>query len=80
MKALRFAVLLAVAAVAIPSVAQAGEPNPAQAEALERLQAVSSTPVSADFAEGAPRFVSANGAGRRHLADRSRARVPRRVP
>ena len=59
MKALRFAVLLAVAAVAIPGVAQAGEATPAQAEALERLQAVSSTPVSAEFEEGAPRFVSA---------------------
>ena len=60
MKALRFAVLLAVAAVAIPGVARAGDATtPAQAEALERLQAASSTPVSAEFADGAPRFVSA---------------------
>ena len=58
-KALRFVVLLAAAAVAIPGVAQAGEPTSAQARALERLQEESSTPVSAEFADGAPRFVSA---------------------
>ena len=59
MKALRLAVLLAAAAAALPGVAHAGDPAPAQTAALERLQAVSSTPVTADFIDGAPRFVSA---------------------
>lgn len=58
MKALRFVVVLVVAAV-LPGVAYAGGPTAAQASALERLQAASSTSVAADFAAGAPRFVSA---------------------
>ena len=80
MKVLRFVVLLAVAAVAIPGVAHAGEPTPAQAEALERLQKASSTPVAADFADGAAALRERDGAGRRRVRDRSRARLPRRVP
>jgi Zn-dependent metalloprotease len=59
MKALRFVLLAAAAAAAFPGVALAEGPSPAQATALKRLQAVSSTPVAADFADGAPRFVSA---------------------
>ena len=58
MKGLRFVVLLAVAATALPAVAHAGKPTPAQAAGLERLQAASSKRVEADFAAGAPRFVS----------------------
>ena len=80
MKALRFAVLLAVAAVAIPSVAQAGEPNPAQAEALERLQVGVEHAGVGGVRRRRAALRERDGAGRRRLAGRSRARVPRRVP
>ena len=59
MKAGIFVVVLAVVAGALAGVAHAGEPTAEQAAALQRLQAASTTPVSADFADGAPRFVSA---------------------
>ena len=57
MKAGIFLVVLAVLAGALAGVARAGDPTAEQAAALQRLQAASTTPVSADFADGAPRFV-----------------------
>jgi len=49
----------AIFTAVLPGVAKAGEPTPEQASALERLQSASSTPVTADFDAGSPRFVSA---------------------
>jgi Zn-dependent metalloprotease len=50
---------VAVASAALPGVAHAGVPTADQAAAVERLQAVSTTPVSAEFAAGSARFVAA---------------------
>src|SRR5438876_404820 len=53
-------VLLALLAVGVLSgpAAAAGDPTSAQAAALDRLQAASSTPVAADFEDGIARYVS----------------------
>jgi Zn-dependent metalloprotease len=59
MKAGTFVVVLAVLAGLFAGVARAGDPTPEQKSALERLRAASSTPVSADFADGTARFVAA---------------------
>src|SRR3954468_11726052 len=49
----------AIVSAVVPCIANAGGPTSEQAAALKRLQAASSTPVSADFDNGSPRFVSA---------------------
>ena len=59
MKAGIFVVVLTVLAGALAGIARAGDPTAEQSAAFQRLQAASTTPVSADFADGAPRFVSA---------------------